>query len=93
MSVYNYENITYEITGMSVINDPKDTKQEGLLIRLRRKDMLSATEATLKMRGDKLAALEIFVDKRNAAHIAKITQTGRQYWKRFHLPKMKEQRK
>lgn len=34
LAVYNYENITYHVTGMSVINDPKDTKQEGILIYL-----------------------------------------------------------
>jgi hypothetical protein len=35
MDVYNYEGITYHVTGMSVINDLKGTRQEGILIHLR----------------------------------------------------------
>jgi len=68
--------MTYRITGMSVINDPKDTKQEGIMIYLRTKE------------GGKLR--QIFLDKRCCAHLAKTTKEGRKFWKRFRLPKMKE---
>ena len=77
MVVYNYENQTYRFTGGSVINDPEDTKQEGILIRLRR------------VTDDR--KLELFIDKRDLAHLAKLTKTGREYWKRFRLPKMVKQ--
>jgi len=77
MIVYDYENQTYRFTGGSVINDPKDTKQEGIFIHLRR-----VTDNK---------ELEIFIDKRDMAHLAKLTMAGRKYWKRFRLPKMIEQ--
>jgi len=76
LSVYNYENITYEFTGGSVINDPKDTKQEGVLLHFRDK--------TGKF------SLTMYIDKRDAAHIVQLIRMGRQYWKRFRLPKTKE---
>lgn len=77
MNVCDYENLTYRFTGGSVINDPKGTKQEGILIHLRR-----VTDNK---------ELEIFMDKRDLAHLAKLTKTGREYWKRFRLPKMVKQ--
>lgn len=77
MSVYNYENITYRVSGMSVINDPKDTKQEGILIYMR----------PLKSEVSDVP-LTVFLDKRDCAHIAKTTEEGRRFWKRFRLPKM-----
>jgi len=60
-----------------VINDPKGTKQEGILMFF--KGVTDGRELTM------------FVDKRDMARLAKFTQTGREYWKRFRLPKMKEQ--
>jgi len=81
MNIYNYENITYRVTGISVINDPKDTKQEGLLLRLR---LIDSKGATIKY-------ITMFIDKRCAAHITKMTKTGRTFWKRFRLPKMIKQ--
>lgn len=75
--VYNYENQTYRFTGGSVINDPKDTKQEGILIHLRR-----VTDNK---------ELELFIGKRDAAHLIWLVKTGRKYWKRFRLPKMIKQ--
>ncbi len=86
MSVYNYENITYHITGMSVINDPKDTKQEGILIHMR---PLNPKTAALMLPKD--VPLTIFLDKRDCAHIAKTFNEGRHFWKRFRLPKMVKQ--
>lgn len=77
MAVYNYENITYDFTGGSVIKDPHDTKQEGVLLHFLSKD------------GDK--TLDIFLDKRCAAHVVDLVHTGRKYWKPFRLPKMKQQ--
>jgi hypothetical protein len=79
MSVHDYRNITYYVTGMSVINDPKDTNQEGILIYMRH-DLI-----------DPHSSLTIFVDKRDCAHIAKTTQEGRRFWKKFRLPKMVRQ--
>lgn len=79
--VFNYVNFTYEITGMSVINDPEDTKQEGILIYMRPKDQTKTQPMTT-----------IFLDKRDCAHIAKTCNEGRRFWKRFRLPKMVEQK-
>ena len=76
MVIYNYENITYEFTGGAIINDPKDTKQEGVLLHFRTKDNQKV--------------MEVFLDKRCAAHVVQLVQTGRQYWKPFRLPKMKQ---
>jgi hypothetical protein len=83
MAVYNYENITYHVTGMSVINDPKGTKQEGILIYLQ----------ITKPSDDRLAhaRLTIFLDKHDCAHIAKTTQEGKRFWTRFRLSKMVHQ--
>ena len=84
MSVYNYENITYEATGMSVINDPKDTKQEGILFHLRAANPAGAASV------GRLDKVDMFIDKRNLAHIAKMIKTGRKFWIRFRLPKSVE---
>lgn len=78
MAVYDYSPITYHVTGMSVINDLEKSGQEGILVYLRSKD------------GDKL--LELFLDKHSCAHLAKMTKAGRMWWKRFQLPKMREQK-
>ena len=79
MLVYNYENLTHRVSGMSVINDPKGTKQEGILLHLRR-----------TLENDPLVEQKytIFLDKRECAHISKMTKTGRKFWTRFRLPKM-----
>lgn len=74
--IENYENITYKVTGMSTINDAEGTKQEGLLIHLQRWGFDN---------------IDIFLDKRDCAHIAKTTQEARKFWKPFKLPKMVEQ--
>lgn len=87
MSVYNYENITYHVSGMSVINDPKDTKQEGLLIYLRKIEGGMSKEFGVPP----APPLSIFLDKRDCAHIAKTFNEGRHFWKRFRLPKMIKQ--
>lgn len=87
MSVYNYDYITYEVTGMSVINDPKDTKQEGILFHLRAKNPARAASI------GRLEKVDMFMDKRDLAHIASTIRAGRRYWKRFRLPKMIEQKK
>jgi len=75
--VYDIENQTYRFTGGSVINSPR-SKQEGILIHLRR-----VTDNK---------PLELFIDKRDMAHLAKLTRAGRRFWKRFRLPKMIEQK-
>ena len=75
--IYNFENQTYRVSGMSVINDPEHTKQEGLKIYLRSKV------------GDK--PLEVYLDKRDCARISKATKKGRRWWKRFRMPKMRRQ--
>lgn len=69
---------------MSVINDPKDTKQEGLLIHMRMANCHGEAPATPQ-------AITLFLDKYDCARIAKTTQQGKQYWKRFRLPKMVHQ--
>lgn len=86
MNLYNYENQTYHVTGISAINDPKDTKQEGLLIYMR---PLTPKTSTLILPKD--MPLTIFLDKHDCAHIAKATNEGRHFWKRFRLPKMVKQ--
>ena len=78
--VYNYENQTYRFSGGSVINDLEGTKQVGLLLYFRHKDPNNLVQE-----------LTIFVDKRDCAHIAKLTKAGRKYWKPFRLPKMVKQ--
>lgn len=115
MTVYNYEYVTYHVTGMLVINDPKGTKQEGILIHLRPlKPELPSTEGEPHRDCSQYSiclsdvdwqpshcrdchqyspkTMTIFIDKRDAAHIAKTTQEGRRFWKRFRLPKMTEQK-
>jgi len=84
MNVYNYENITYEVTGMSAINDPKDTKQEGILFHFRAVNFKETAPIFQK--------LDMFIDKRDLAHISVMIKTGRKFWKRFRLPKMIEQK-
>jgi len=37
--------------------------------------------------------VKVFLDKRDAAHIAKLIQAGRRYWQKFRLPKMVKQTK
>jgi len=78
MTVYDYSLMTYHITGMSVINDLKGSGQEGIILYLRSKDAIPQQ-------------LQIFLPKRDCAHIAKITKAGRKWWKGFRLPKMVEQ--
>ncbi len=80
MSVYNYRHMTYKVTGMSVINDPKDTKQEGILIHLKAIDFMATAP--------EFQSLDLFLDKRDVARIAKTVKDGRRFWKRFRLPKM-----
>ena len=77
MNIRDYSDITYQVSGMSVINDLKGTKQEGILITLRNKD-------------DKVSLM--FLDKHCCAHIAKTTKYGRKWWKRFCLPRMVERK-
>ncbi len=85
MTVYNYENITYHVTGISTINDPTITAQEGLLIYLQINSKAPDSEI-------EHSRLTIFLDKRDLAHIVKTTDYARKnYWKRFRLPKMKRQ--
>jgi hypothetical protein len=71
---------------MSVINDPKDTKQEGIKLHLVKKEIDPTSQRDIFV-----GTLEIFLDKRDCAHIAKTTQEGKHFWKRFRLPKMVHQ--
>jgi len=78
MTVYDYENITYRLGGMSTINDLKGSGQEGILFYLR-----SKTDDKVK--------LTLFIDKRDLARISNTIKNGRRWWKRFRLPKMVRQ--
>jgi len=93
LAVYNYENITYHVTGMSVINDLKGTKQEGILIYMRPVNPILAgiTPVFSYINPDPERPIRIFLDKHDCAHIAKTTKEGRKFWKPFKLPKMKPQ--
>ena len=76
LSVYNYENQTYRLTFCGVINSAT-TKQEGILMYLR------------GINNDR--RLKIFINKRDMARLARMTKTGRTFWKPFKLPKMEKQ--
>lgn len=78
MTVYDYSNQKYRFTGGSVINcQDWNPPQEGVLLSLRDAH-------------DNL--LTVYIDKRDAAHIAGLINAGRKYWKKFKLPKMVEQK-
>jgi len=68
--------MTYRLGGMSVINDLKGTKQEGILFYLRDHNDKQFT---------------MFISKRDLARISNTIKEGRKWWKRFRLPKMVKQ--